>query len=64
MIDILIGVILLAVGYAAGRRQLPAAVTPPAVEAVEQVRVQEDRAAFQQLMGYNLDRAYGMADED
>ena len=64
MIEMLIGAILLILGYMVGRRQLPTAAVPPTVEALEQARLQEDRAAFQQLMGYNPDRAYGMAEDD
>jgi len=62
MMDVLIALVLLGVGYAIGRRQrqLPAAL--PAAEQ-EQRQLQEDRAAFAQLMGYSADRAYGLQDD-
>lgn len=63
MIDVLIALILLGVGYWLGgrRRQLPAALPGP--EEQEKRLLQEDRAAFAQLMGYNADRAYGLQEE-
>lgn len=59
MLDVLIGLALAALGFYAGRKQAPAKKEPPAVEEEELRRLQEDRAAFAQLMGYNADRAYG-----
>jgi len=59
MLDVLIGLVLVALGYYAGRKKAPAKAEPPAVEAQELQRMQEDRAAFTQLMGYNAERAYG-----
>lgn len=59
MTDILIAVVLLALGVFLGRRSVPEKREPPQMEEQELQRLQEDRAAFAQLMGYNADRAYG-----
>lgn len=63
MTDVLIALVLLGVGYWLGRsrRQVPAVLPGP--EEQEKRLLQEDRAAFAQLMGYNADRAYGLQDE-
>ena len=63
MLDVLIGAVLLLLGFSMGRQKLPAAPKSPAVEEQELSRLREDRAAFSQLMGYNADRAYGQFDE-
>ena len=63
MLDVLIGAVLLLLGFALGRHKLPAVPKAPAVEEQELTRLREDRAAFTQLMGYNADRAYGQFDE-
>lgn len=62
MMDILIALVLLGVGFWLGRRQnLPAPAPQP--EQRELDRLREDRAAFTQLMGYNAQRAYGLDEE-
>jgi len=59
MLDVLIALVLVGVGYWLGKREKrPAAAPKP--EARELERLQEDRAAFSQLMGYNAQRAYGL----
>ena len=63
MLDVLIGAVLLLLGFALGRQKLPAVPKAPTVEEQELTRLREDRAAFTQLMGYNADRAYGQFDE-
>lgn len=58
MLDVLIALLLVGVGFWLGRRQkLPAPCPAPEARELEQLR--EDRAAFTQLMGYSADRAYG-----
>ena len=59
MTDILIAVVLLALGFFMGRKSAPKKTEPPAVEEQELLRLQEDKKAFSQLMGYTADRAYG-----
>ncbi|MBP3634218.1 MAG: hypothetical protein J6J43_06565 [Oscillospiraceae bacterium] len=59
MFDVLIGLALVALGFYFGRRSVPPRAQPPAVEETELLRLQEDRTAFSQLMGYNAERAYG-----
>lgn len=59
MLDVLIGLALVALGFFMGRRSVPKRSEPPVMEEQERQRLQEDRAAFAQLMGYNADRAYG-----
>jgi len=59
MLDVLIGLALVALGYWIGRKSVPEKTKPPAPEETELLRLQEDRAAFTQLMGYNVQRAYG-----
>ena len=59
MLDVLIGLALVALGFYVGRKQVPAKKEPPKVEEEEVQRLQEDRQAFAQLMGYSADRAYG-----
>lgn len=63
MVDILIAVALLLLGWWLGGRQTHRR-EPPVVEQRELERLREDRAAFAQLMGYNADRAYGLEDEE
>lgn len=61
MLLALTGAALLALGFALGWRLAPrgrAPVPPPPAEQERQA-LQEDRAAFAQLMGYNARRAYG-----
>lgn len=60
MLELVLGLALLAVGFWAGRKSVKAA--PPAAEAQEVQRLQEDKAAFDLLMGYNAQRAYGGGD--
>ena len=59
MLDILIAAILAGLGFLAGRRTALPQRIEPTVQEQELQRLQEDRAAFTQLMGYNTDRAYG-----
>lgn len=59
MLDILIAAILAGLGFLAGRRTALPQRREPTVQEQELQRLQEDRAAFTQLMGYNTDRAYG-----
>ena len=61
MLDVLIALVLVGVGYWLGRREKrPAAAPKP--EQRELDRLREDRAAFAQLMGYSAERAYGQED--
>ena len=64
MLLALTGAALLALGFALGWRLAPrtkiAAAPPPEEQEVK--TLQEDRAAFAQLMGYNARRAYGGED--
>ena len=56
MLDVLLGIALLALGFLLGRRTRPL----PACENEQAQRIlQEDHAAFEQLLGYNARRAYG-----
>ena len=59
MLDVLIGLLLAGLGFYLGRKTAPQQKKPPAVEEQELLRLQEDKAAFSQLMSYNADRAYG-----
>lgn len=59
MVDVLIGLVLLALGFYIGRKTAEEKPKLPAVDQTELLQVQEDRQAFSQLMGYNADRAYG-----
>lgn len=60
MLDVLIGLALTALGFYFGRATAPKeAVKPPQPEEQELVRLQEEKLAFSQLMGYNAERAYG-----
>lgn len=65
MLEVLIGIVLLALGFWAGRktaaREKPPAPRRP--EAQELQRLQEDKAAFDLLMGYSAQRAYGAEDD-
>lgn len=64
MFDVLIAVLLLALGfwngYLFGKKQKPREIEPPTPEERELLRLREERAAFQSLMDYTADRAYGM----
>ena len=59
MLDVFIALLLFGAGYWLGRRGGKPAPAP-SPEARELERLQEDRAAFTQLMGYNAQRAYGL----
>ena len=61
MIDVLIGLALLALGFYFGRKTAAEKPQLPAVDEAELSRLTEDHRAFSQLMGYNADRAYGKA---
>ncbi len=63
MLDVLIALVLLALGFWAGKQAGARKPVPPQPEEQERIRVQEDRAAFSQLMGYSADRAYGRENE-
>lgn len=63
MLDVLIALVLLAVGYRAGKRAGARPPAPPQPGEREARLLQEDRAAFSQLMGYSADRAYGREQE-
>ena len=62
MLDVLIALVLFGLGFWLGRRgalrRLPAQAQP-----AELTRLQEDRAAFSQLMGYSAERAYGLDEQ-
>lgn len=65
MLEVLIGILLLGLGFWAGRKTAeretrPAPRTP---EEQELRRLQEDKAAFDLLMGYSAQRAYGGEDD-
>lgn len=66
MVDILIGVLLLALGAAGGwfaRRSYEALTRKVETETAseqELQRLKEDKEAFDVLMGYNIDTAYGL----
>ena len=64
MADVLIAVLLLGVGYWMGTRSTGKKPALPLPEETEQFRLQEDRTAFEQLMGYNAERAYGLHDQE
>ena len=59
MMDVLIAVALLAMGFWLGQRQNRKTPLPPSPEEQELERLREDRAAFARLMGYNIGQAYG-----
>lgn len=60
MLDVLIGLLLVAAGFYGGRRTAALRPVPPAAQAEqENLRLQEDRAAFDLLMGYDARQAYG-----
>ena len=63
MLDVLIALALVALGYFAGRKRLPTRAEVPPVEERELCRLREDRAAFSQLMGYSPEQAYGLHQE-
>lgn len=63
MTEVLIALVLVGLGYWMGRRRTQLPAVPPCPEEQEKRLLQEDRAAFAQLMGYNADRAYGLRDD-
>lgn len=70
MVEVLIGVVLLAIGGAGGwfaRKLMEAAKRgarmPETVAARDIERVRAERQAFEALMGYNAETAYGMQKE-
>ena len=70
MVEVLIGVVLLAIGGAGGwfaRKLMEAAkrcARVPETDATRDVvRVRAERQAFEALMGYNAETAYGMQKE-
>lgn len=70
MVEVLIGVVLLAIGGAGGwfaRKLMEAAkrgARMPETDAARDIeRVRAERHAFQALMGYNAETAYGMQKE-
>lgn len=71
MLEVLLGVMLLGLGGAAGwlahglyalAKQVKS--EPDVPEACEAERLREDRRAFETLMGYNVDMAYGLDREE
>lgn len=65
MAEILLGALVLAVGFYGGRRfasMEKQTVTAPAPEEQELQKLREDRAAFELLMGYDARHAYGGED--
>ena len=67
MVEVLIGVVLLAIGGAGGwfaRKLMEAAkrgARMPETDAARDIeRVRAERQAFEALMGYNAETAYGM----
>ena len=70
MVEVLIGVVLLAIGVAGGwfaRKLMEAAkrgARMPETDAARDIeRVRAERQAFEALMGYNAETAYGMQKE-
>ena len=70
MVEVLIGVVLLAIGGAGGwfaRKLMEAAKRgarmPETAAARDIERVRAERQAFEALMGYNAETAYGMQKE-
>ena len=70
MVEVLIGVVLLAIGGAGGwfaRELMEAAkrgARMPETDAAQDIeRVRAERQAFEALMGYNAETAYGMQKE-
>lgn len=70
MVEVLIGVVLLAIGGAGGwfaRKLMEAAkhgARMPETDASRDIeRVRAERQAFEALMGYNAETAYGMQKE-
>lgn len=59
MLDVLVGLVLAALGFYFGRRSVPQKPELPAMEERELQRLQEEKLAFSQLMGYNAECAYG-----
>lgn len=59
MLEVLMAAALLALGFWLGRQSRPARPQLPVPQEQEVRRLQEDRAAFAQLMGYSAERAYG-----
>ena len=71
MVEVLIGVVLLAIGGAGGwfaRKLMEAArhgTREPETDAAREAeRVRAERQAFAALMGYNAETAYGMQDKE
>lgn len=64
MLDTLIALVLFGAGYWIGRRRTVRMPELPGTEEQEQFRLQEDRTAFAQLMGYSAERAYGIHDQE
>lgn len=63
MLDVLIGLLLVGLGFWAGKTTRPRLPDLPRPEERERQQLLEDRAAFSQLMGYSADRAYGIYEE-
>jgi len=65
MLEVCLALALVAVGWFCGWKTAQFAhkrPQPPSVEEQELRRLQEDRAAFATLMGYNMQMAYGDVD--
>lgn len=65
MMEVLAGVLLVLLGMYLGRKgKTTPSRQPIQTEEQTMLQLQEDRAAFSQLMGYSADRAYGLYDEE
>lgn len=65
MMEVLAGVLLVLLGIYLGRKGKAVPSRQPVQPEEETItQLQEDRAAFSQLMGYSADRAYGLYDEE
>ena len=59
MLDVCLGLLLLGIGFWAGRKSVRTRPQPEQKSEQELQKLREDRTAFAQLMGYNVEKAYG-----